>query len=136
MEEIQEAGVKGDCSVVMLGKISMRKLGNYGWCAFEGNECFDRISAMAVVICNKTHWFVFILALINDTIFPIHAYPHCVGRSVTGTFTEDALSLNYKVTTSLLTMKEGIHVHTHTHAHTPALYTYPAIACDIKLLTL
>ena len=25
-----------------------------------------------------------ILALINDTIFPIHAYPHRVGRSVTG----------------------------------------------------
>ena len=103
------------------------KGGNYGWHAFEGNECFDRN------LCNDSgnlyslneYWFVFILALINFQFMPTHTL--WAGLQLEDMFTEDALSLIYKVSTSLLTMKEGIHTHTHTH------YTYPTLACDIKL---
>ena len=61
IEEIQEAGVKGDCSVVMLGKADMRKLTLLkkveimGGVHLKAMNVLTEISAMKMVICNIEH---------------------------------------------------------------------------------
>ncbi|XP_071962454.1 HHIP-like protein 1 isoform X2 [Antedon mediterranea] len=45
--------------------------GNYAWRAKEGFECYNE------EMCNDPQW------LVNE-VLPIHAYPHSVGKSVTG----------------------------------------------------
>jgi glucose/arabinose dehydrogenase len=48
----------------------IEKGGNYGWRAYEGFECYDRR------LCSNE--------LQSKSKFPIHAYSHSVGQSVTG----------------------------------------------------
>ena len=73
----------------------IEKGGNYGWRAYEGFACYDRRLCTNVTDPGVLYWFCcihptrhdckcFNFQLYHLVIPPIHAYPHRIGRSVTG----------------------------------------------------
>jgi hypothetical protein len=73
----------------------IEKGGNYGWRAYEGFACYDRRLCTNATDPGVLYWYCcihpahhgwkcFTVYLYHLVIPPIHAYPHRIGRSVTG----------------------------------------------------